>query len=456
MKLKYLLFFFLLTLIFAGGLNAQTDLLDSGTNIDDLFGSDTTDASKTDEPEAEPASSGEPAPEKPPEEKPSEDASEEKGTDLVDLVRGSSVSLSGDFSFNIGYTAGYTSVPWIPGGATNTGGGADSAAFSGFTQGALTDTKSSMSLNFRIAPIFRIYLTFKFSFPTFKAEIGEFFADYSFKDVVYMRAGRFTINWGISRYYPFTNLTARLPAAYPVSHPEDYTDPIHDSDSYGLRLSIPVGTGGFDLIGFTRNGFMEDPYHPSKDEIGWGGTYNLAIPAFDFTLGGFYIKQLNPRFFASLKTTLFEKVDAYTETVVSWNTENNDITYGANIGFLYGFIEQQIQLSAEYYYNTETEDLEVKDAEFPLIYGHNIAGGIAYNPKKIKLKTYVRVNYNVNENSGMVIPGFSWSPLPYFTLTTLVPVIFGDPDGTYMQDQPSENDGRTASLVIMAILHGSF
>ncbi len=223
-----------------------------------------------------------------------------------------------------------------------------------------------------------------------------------------------------------------------------------------MRLSIPVGAGGFELIGFTRNGFMADPYHPAKDEIGWGGNYNLAIPAFDLTLGGFYIKQLNPRFFASLSTTLFNAVDTYTEAAISWNTENNNITYGANIGFLYGLFEQQLQLSAEYYYNTEIKDLYVKDFEFPLIYGHNIAAGIAYNPKNIKLRTYARVNYNVDENTGLFLPGFSWNPLPYFTLTTIVPVIFGDPNGTYMKNQPTENDGRSASLVIMAILHGRF
>jgi len=309
-------------------------------------------------------------------------------------------------------------------------------------------------LNFRIAPIFRIYLTFKFSFPTFRTEIGEFFADYSFKDVVYLRAGRFTINWGISRYHPFTNLTARLPLDYELH--DDNADNINDADSYGLRLSIPVGASGFDLIGYTRNGFMVDPFNPAKDEIGWGGTYNLAIPVFDFTVGGFYIKQLNPRFFASLSSTILNTVDTYTETVVSWKMENNEITYGVNLGFLYGLFDQQVQLSAEYYYNTETEDLTVKDSEFPLIYGHNIAAGIAYSPKNIKLKTYARVNYNVDENSGLFIPGFSWNPLPYFTLTTIVPIIFGNPEGTYMQNQPDQNNGRSASLVIMAILRAKF
>ena len=430
--MRYSLIFLAVFLIFAQVLSAQTDLLDPNTDVDDLFAA----------PELEP----EPEPEQP---------TEEEAAPLVDIVRGSSVTLSGDFLFNIGYTAGYTSVPWIPGGATGGGGGTGSSStFSGFTQGAVTDSKSAMSLNFRIAPIFRIYLTFQFSFPTFKSEIGEFFADYSFKDVVYMKAGRFNINWGISRYHPFTNLTARLPLSY-LSH-LDLNEPLHDADSYGLRLNIPVGTGGFELVGFTRNGFMDNPYHPAKDEIGWGGTYNLAIPAFDLTVGSFYHKQLNLRTFASVSTTLFDAVDFYTEGVFAYNLNNGDMTYGANAGFLYGLFKQQVQLSAEYYYNTETEELNVKDNEFPLIYGHNIAAGIAYSPKNSKFKTYARVNYSVNENSGLFIPGFSWNALPFFTITTIVPVIFGNPDGTYMKDQPTENDGRSASLVIMAILRASF
>ena len=431
----------LVFLILTQVLTAQTDLLDPNTDVDDLFG-DMAPAEESAAPDVEKQAEAEP-----------EKVPEEEGTALVDIVRGSSVTLSGDFTFNIGYTAGYTSVPWVPGGISGSGTGS-STSFSGFTQGAVTDSKSAMSLNFRIAPIFRIYLTFKFSFPTFRTEIGEFFADYSFKDVVYLRAGRFTINWGISRYHPFTNLTARLPLDYELH--DDNADNINDADSYGLRLSIPVGASGFDLIGYTRNGFMVDPFNPAKDEIGWGGTYNLAIPVFDFTVGGFYIKQLNPRFFASLSSTILNTVDTYTETVVSWKMENNEITYGVNLGFLYGLFDQQVQLSAEYYYNTETEDLTVKDSEFPLIYGHNIAAGIAYSPKNIKLKTYARVNYNVDENSGLFIPGFSWNPLPYFTLTTIVPIIFGNPEGTYMQNQPDQNNGRSASLVIMAILRAKF
>jgi hypothetical protein len=233
-------------------------------------------------------------------------------------------------------------------------------------------------------------------------------------------------------------------------------EPLHDADSYGLRLAIPVGAGGFELIGFTRNGFMVDPYHPARDEIGWGGSYNLAIPAFDLTVGSFYHKALDLRGFASLSTTLFDTVDTYSEGVISYNMENGDIGYGANFGMLYGFLDQRIQLSAEYYYNGERDDLSVKDSEFPLIYGHNIAAGVSFNSRKINLKTYARLNYNVNENSGLFLPGFSWSPLPFFTLTTIVPIIFGSPEGTYMSDQPEENNGRTASLVIMAILRGRF
>jgi len=444
---KHPLIILLVLLILSLELSAQTDLLDPNTDVDDLFGS------------SEPAEEPEIEPEPEPNTVEEEVVVAEEEALLVDLVRGSSVSLSGDFLFNIGYTAGYTSVPWVPGGVAGSSGGSggssssSSAAFSGFSQGAVTDSKSIMSLNFRIAPIFRVFLSFKFSFPTFKTEIAEFFADYSFKDVVYMRAGRFTLNWGISRYHPFTNLTARLPSSY-VLH--DSTEPLHDADSYGLRVSIPVGAGGFEFIGFTRNGFMVDPYHPARDEIGWGGTYNLAIPAFDLTVGSFYIKNLNPRFFASLNTTLFNNLDTYTEAVLSYNLDNSEITYGANIGFLYGLFNQQLQLSAEYYYNTENTDLFVKGSEFPLIYGHNIAGGITYNPKNINLRTYALVKYNVDENSGLFIPGLSWNPLPYFTLTTIVPVIFGNPNGAYMRYQPAENEGRPASLVIMAILQARF
>ena len=148
-------------------LSAQTELLNPDDDVDDLFGS------------SEPVD--ESTPEESMEEDPVPGVIEEpvvqEETSLVDIVRGSSVTLSGDFTFNIGYTAGYVKVPWIPGsGASSGSGGNDGgSAFSGFSQGALTDTRSLLGLNFRIAPIFRVFISFRFDFPTFKSEIAEFF-----------------------------------------------------------------------------------------------------------------------------------------------------------------------------------------------------------------------------------------------------------------------------------------
>ena len=372
----------------------------------------------------------------------------DQGTQLVDIVRSSSVSLSGNFSFNVGYMAGYNKVPWVPGSS-------DSGNLGGSTQSTLVTSNSLMGLNFRFAPSFRVFINFRFAFPTFKTQIGEFFADYSIKDAVFFRGGRQIITWGISRYYKFTNLTARLPDVFPdpdynVKEGDDF---LFDADSYSLKVNIPVGTGGFELLGFTRNGFSPDPYHPSKEAIGWGGTYNLAIPQFDWTIGSFYQKDLGLRGFSSFKTTLFKKLETYTEALGAYN--NGEYSFGVNVGMLLGLFDQKLQLSGEYYYNGERHDLRVKGSQFPLIYGHNISAGIAYYALDRKLNPFAQISYNINENSGICVPGLRWNAVSFVTVSTYVPIVFGSKDGTYFTDSPASS-GKGVSFVILVSLHGNF
>jgi hypothetical protein len=383
---------------------------------------------------------------------PSQDDAEsvvEEEQALVDIVRGSRVTLGGDFSFNLGYTAGWTQVPWLV--STDTGDG----SIGGFRHGALTDTRSALNLDFRIAPIFRVFLTFKFDFPTFRSEVSEFFADYTLMDSVFFRVGRHNLTWGISRFYPHTNLTARLPDAFPVT-PADYTDELNDADSYAFRMTVPVGAGGVEFVGFTRNGFMADPSTPKAEDIGWGGNFNVAVPYLDFTIGTFYQSLMDWRSYVSAGTTLFDRLEFFSEGLTSYDLDAGDIRWGVNAGYLLGFWNNRFQFSGEYYYTTEDRDLRVKGVEYPLIEGHNIASGLAFYTSDRQFNAYTQVQYNVDENTGLVIPALTFDGIPYVTITAATPVIFGDENGSYWVNNPSENLDRALSFVIMAYLKAGF
>ena len=422
---------------------AQTELLDPDGSIDDFF----TDPVPIEDAEdgngiagGNDAGQGLAAdPEEP---------SDVEGTALADLIRGSSVSLGGTFSFSAGYSAGWTNVPWL----VSTGGNVG-----GFRHGAVTDTRSKLSLDFRIAPMFRVSLSFQFEFPTFRSEVSEFFADYILKDTVFFRVGRYNMTWGISRFYPYTNLTARLPDEdeFPVGQDDSY-DALNDADAYAFRARIPIGAGGAEFIGFTRNGFMENPSSPRSEDIGWGGNYNLAIPYLDLTIGTFYHHLLDWRSYMSLNTTFFGNLEFYTEGLLAFEPGVWTPKWGSNAGFLLDFWNERLQWSGEYYYTNETRDLRIKGMDYPLIAGHNMATGFAAYFLDRKLRAYAQIQYNVDENTGLFVPALTWDVFPYVTITAASPVIFGDDGGTYSDDNPSENQDRKLSAILMAYLKASF
>ena len=188
-----------------------------------------------------------------------------------------------------------------------------------------------------------------------------------------------------------------------------------------------------------------------------------TAPYFDFTAGSFYHSRLNWRSFASASTTLFGSLEVYGEGVVSYNLNHTStveepeaLTFGANAGFLLGLWDQRIQFSGEYYYTTEYIDLTVKGNDYPLIRGHNIASGIAYYSKNRKVRLYSQVQYNVSENSGLFIPVATFDAFPFVTISAATPVVFGDSDGTYIAENPSENEDRAVSVIIAILLRASF
>lgn len=445
---RILLVVFLTIFAVAFPLSAQDEYLDPDLNIDDLFNPE----------EAENPESGSA-------ETDTQQTEEAEQTALVDIVRGSDVTFGGNFLFMFGYFGGWKSVPWIPGTF------AEADGVEAYTHGVVNKTSSSFSLNFRIAPVFRIYLTFQFSFPEFKAEIGEFFADYSIVEAVFFRIGRQNHSWGISRYHPFTNLLNRLPDSWSNAN-APANDYINDADSYSIKMNIPLEIGGFEFVGHTRYGYMSNPSSPHISDIGWGGTFNLAVPYLDATIGSYYHRDLPWRSFLSASTTVFQILDLYAEGMISYNmnfvpndpaqsasydstqpVDMDALDFAVNGGFLIGFLKNTLNITGEYSYNGEERQRTVKGQSYPLIFGHNIAGGISWTFWENKFGLYAQINYSVNENSGLFVPALRLEVLPFMQINAALPLSFGNADGTYVKNNPT---GAPVSFVISALLQAQF
>jgi hypothetical protein len=356
---------------------------------------------------------------------------------LQDLVNKEGFSLGASFSAYIGYSPGWN---------------LDSDPF--FEDSGLVGLSSKIILDSQISDHFRFYQSYSISYPDFEAEVSEFFADYDLNNKVYFRIGRQNLTWGISRYYTFTNLPARLP--------DDFSSDDDAEDSFSVKLDVPVGIGGLQGLIYTREGFLEDTDYPALDEMGWGGYYNLALKQFDLTAGAYYHNELNTRAFASVSTTLLNTLELYSEFLVSYDIQNDDdedipdrLDLGANIGFFVELFSGKLELTGEYYYNGEETELEPVGAklDLPLVWGHNLALGFSLDiiEKKLNFESYAL--YNISENTGVLIPVLTLNPGYSLVLKMASPLVFGSDTGTYQDYNPDDFD-RDLSFVFTAKISG--
>lgn len=201
--------------------------------------------------------------------------------------------------------------------------------------------------------------------------------------------GRENLTWGSSRYFPFANLTARVPddfegvISYDEQNDDIAPDNINDFSEIDQVYKYPVAEG-------------EYPF----EEI------------------------LSDR----------------------WDID-------LNIGFYWELLNKKLTLSAEYFYCGEETELDLKSSSYPLMWGHNLAGGFSCKTAGDKVKLFTQLRYNRKEKSGVFIPGVSWETAPHMTLNFVIPTIFGDTEGGYYKENADELD-RPVSFSLFCIISG--
>ncbi len=198
------------------------------------------------------------------------ESTEEEIDVIQDLIEKENFQFSTNVNIFMGYSPGWEYLPWIQ----------DNNEDPVFTDSALMGMSSKMTFDAQIGDNFRFLQSYTVAYPDYEPGVSEFFADFDLDDMVYFRIGRQNLTWGISRYYPFTNLPARIPDNFGINN----SNSLDDNDSFAVKMDIPIGIGGAQGLIYMRNGFFYDPTYPSMNEIGWGSYYNLALKQADITI----------------------------------------------------------------------------------------------------------------------------------------------------------------------------
>ncbi|MFP3041958.1 hypothetical protein LQZ19_09065 [Treponema primitia] len=378
----------------------------------------------------------------PPEEQTLEESS--GNSILSSSIRQRGFSLDAAYSFYGGIAPGWTEAPWYW--------DTEDEEYSHIIG---TNMVAGLGLDFRISETLRVYNRFSFSFPDFGISVEEFYFDYNINNVVFMRAGKYDLTWGISPNYPFTNLLSRVPAN-------------KGGDPYIAKVDIPIGIGGIQLLALTRKGFWADPSLPAFREIGYGGKYNIALPRADIDAGLFFLKAMPLRGFISVKSTI-ANTELYAEAMASVEHETwEDFKISGNLGFYQDIFGEMLRINGELFYNSEYGagwfrlGTDLRDEYIsPFINGLNIAMNVVYKPGGLwGFRFFTQWLYGVNEAAAQLVPGLTIDPLPHVNISLAVPMALGsriDENSTlaYYRNNADRNN-RPFAVVFLVTISGDY
>jgi len=370
----------------------------------------------------------------PSEEEPKTDTA---GSTVLQAIQQRGFTFSASYGFQAGISNGWNNTPWDSEWDKHT-----------YHLDRGIKMSNSIGIDAKISDIFRVVSSFSFQIPVFGFSLGDFFFDYNLGDKVFFRGGKYGLSWGISPNYHFTNLLARVPKD------------IYSGDSFIFKADIPIGNGGLQVLAMTRANLISSAPLIKKEEIGFGGKYDLALRRADFSVGAFYQAGMPLRGFLSNRTTILDTL-LYNEWLLAVDVDDpTDINGAVNIGFGREFFNRKLAIGGELFYNAEEEtywyhpETPIKEAGSSLfVEGFNMALSLLYRPwDKGNPRFSTGAVYSPMQDSGKLSFGFALAPLPSIDLSFGVSMVLGSKEGYYYMNADKDPKGRPMAFMVALLL----
>ena len=380
-----------------------------------------------------------------------------------------SFNWTGDFTGSVKFTAGYEKFQPTNDELRNPD---DSFNFG-------VGTRLSGSTRARIA-IIACSAKFTADYPFKTAKIFELFSDFNWNEKLFVRFGKQTAGWGLSRFYQIAD-----PLSVGVKDP---ANPSADLEGpLALRVSFPSGMNNFYVYGVLKDSYLPSDLADARltdAGIGIKGDFFIAVPKnklignADLSIGAYYQRSLAPKGVVSLSTGI-GKFQVFTDQVASWGLDSYRLTdaalpsnpyapvnlpvvyetektkkgffYSATLGTMYVNNDWHFTGYAEYLFNASasgddeyldkyltrygaetahapgtTQTLSQSDA-FGYLSRHNSAVSFSWSELfgNDKLSASILWMHNWIDRSGMVTPTFTVKPFDHFSVETGVNVVWG-------------------------------
>ena len=421
------------------GTSLYSQEIDSKNSLDDIS-LDTIDDLFNDEPE-----STEITDENPSEIEKDPSLEEIDQSDDLALLKELTAQTGGTFkvsyAFAAGIAPGWSEAPWFWEDEDEQ-----------FTKVVGADLRSDFIFDFQLSPQLRAYQSFSCDSTAYNFILDTFWGEYNWENLLFFKLGYYSESWGQNGNFGYTNLLTRLPANG------------SGGGAYTFRVNVPLGVGGLQFLTMTRSGWVESGNIEDMQisDLGYGVKYNFAHPMADINLGLFYQDLMPIRAIGSVKTTLFDSTEVYTEglAVLPKDDYYEKTVYSFSLGMVDDFFKDSLTLNLEYFFNgevytnvVETDSGWTEDEVSPFIKGHNAAFNLYYNTGFHHVNLFSRFVYNMNENSGKWAPGIRYNPYDDLSVFLSVPIALGDRDGSYYISNFDEKN-RPFSVTLAVKLSG--
>ena len=307
---------------------------------------------------------------------------------------------------------------------------------------------------------FRVFAKIKaaYQYPTdWEVEIFEAFSDFQIKDLLFFRAGKQTVQWGVGYFFSPADVLNLVSI-----DPED--PEVQREGPIALKTHFPFAAHNLYLYLLADD--IDRPY-----EIAVAPKLELLLGNYELGMGGFYQFDLTPKGMLTVTGPLGD-LDLFAEAMVQWGSERtfvnlspppdtstreNTLLFSGTAGFGYLNTDWNLSLFAQYFYNGQGYDTSydyeklIEDAsdflplppEIPtpaiitsadILYPgkHYLAasiGWIGLLDSSFSLSLLYVANFS--DGSGLITPTLTWDPVDHVSLSTGVRIPYGERGDEY-------------------------
>ena len=285
-----------------------------------------------------------------------------------------------------------------------------------------------------------------------EAEIFELFSDFQIKDLLFFRAGKQTVQWGVGYFFSPADVL-NLVSIDPEDPGADREGPI------ALKTHFPFAADNAYLYLVAND--IDKPY-----EIAVAPKVELLLGNYELGIGGFYQYDLTPKGMLTLTGPLWD-LDLFAEAMVQWGSDRtfvdfspspssytieDQMLFSGTVGFSYLNSDWNLSLSTQYFFNDQgyqesydyevmfesTSDLLPLPPETPaeaiitsadLLYPgrHYLAASVGWSElldSDFGLSLLYLANFS--DGSGLITPTVTWDPIDHVRLSTGLRISYSD------------------------------